>query len=124
MVDVRVTLDVVVGRGDPHSARDVDVAEVDAVWSCHLFKCKPKSVGSSATRRWTSYHSMHADNSYRKAHRFFDGGVDQHQVVESRFGPVAVVGLENIITLFSEFFDEVYSIGRVKQVEESVSYGL
>jgi len=41
VVDVGVTLDVVVGSGHSHSARDMDVAEVDAVWSCHLFRCKP-----------------------------------------------------------------------------------
>jgi hypothetical protein len=71
-----------------------------------------------------SYHSMHADDSYRKAHRLFDGGIDQHQLVEGRFSPLAVVSLENIIAFFSELFDEVCSIGRVEQVEEGVRYCL
>jgi hypothetical protein len=82
VVDVRIPLDVVVGRGDPHSARNVDIAKVDAVRSCYLFKCKLRMIcwifsGASLM----SYHSMHADNSYRKSHRLFDGGVDQYQLI-------------------------------------------
>jgi hypothetical protein len=67
VVDVRVTLDVMVGSGDSHSAGDMDVAEVDAVWSCHLFRCKLYARFSTTPRRM-SYHSMHADDSYRKSH--------------------------------------------------------
>jgi hypothetical protein len=76
------------------------------------------------TPRRMSYHSMHAYNSYRESHRLFDGGVDQYQLVESRFGPLAVVGLENIVAFFSELFDEVCSIGRVEQVNEGVRHCL
>lgn len=40
VVEVGITLDVVVGRGDSHSARNVKVTQVDTAWSCDLFKRK------------------------------------------------------------------------------------
>jgi hypothetical protein len=71
-----------------------------------------------------AYHSVHSDDSYRKPHRFFDGGIDQYQLVEGGFGPLVVVGCQDCVALIAELLGELRSVRRVEEIEEGVCYSL
>jgi hypothetical protein len=72
----------------------------------------------------TAYHSVHPNDSDRKSHRFFNGGIDQHQLVEGSFGPLVVMGCQDCITFIAELVGEIRNVRRVEEIEERVCHSL
>jgi len=83
-------------------------------------QCQNLCGESMRQAKWMAYHSVHADNSDRQSHRFLDSRVDQHQLVESSFSPLAIMRRQNTVAFFAQLFDEVWPVWRVEKIQESV----